>query len=104
MEEVERISHIGFLRLPVAVPNRCNCCGTGNSEADLHVGIHLEPPFLVDRLDRNKGQILPTRSEDCLAPVPLPQVLASDLFAWKAKSADSSPEAFIFPNEEGGIP
>ncbi len=51
-----------------------------------------------------KGKIRPFgKTKKSLAPVHLPPVLVSDLLAWKAKCPDSSPEAFIFANQEGGF-
>jgi integrase len=43
------------------------------------------------------------KTRKSLAPVHLPPVLVSDLVAWKAKCPDSSPGAFIFPNDNGGF-
>ncbi|MGA2886756.1 MAG: tyrosine-type recombinase/integrase [Terracidiphilus sp.] len=51
-----------------------------------------------------KGNIRPWgKTRKSLAPVHLPPVLVSDLKAWKANCPDSSPDAFIFPNDEGGF-
>jgi integrase len=51
-----------------------------------------------------KGKIRPWgKTRKSLGPVHLPPELVSDLVAWKAKCPDSSPEAFIFPNENGGV-
>lgn len=50
------------------------------------------------------GKIRPFgKTRKSLAPVHLPPVLVSDLLVWKAKSPDSRPDAFIFPNKEGGF-
>jgi integrase len=43
------------------------------------------------------------KTRKSLAPVHLPPVLVSDLIEWKAKCSDSSSDAFIFPNENGGF-
>lgn len=49
-----------------------------------------------------KGKIRPFgKTRKSFAPVHLPPELVSDLVAWKAKCPDSSPKAFIFPNENG---
>lgn len=51
-----------------------------------------------------KGKIRPFgKTKKSLAPVHLPPVLVADLLAWKAKCPDSRPDAFIFPNKEGGF-
>lgn len=51
-----------------------------------------------------KGKIRPFgKTKKSLAPIHLPSVLVSDLLAWKAKCPDSGPEAFIFPNKDGGF-
>ena len=51
-----------------------------------------------------KGKICPFgKTQKSLGPVHLPPVLVSDLLAWKAKCPDSSPEAFIFANQDGGF-
>lgn len=51
-----------------------------------------------------KGKIRPwAKTQQSLGPVHLPPILAADLEAWKAKCANPSPEAFIFPNEKGGF-
>jgi len=51
-----------------------------------------------------KGKIRPFgKTRKSLAPVHLPPVLVSDLLAWKAKCPDSLPDAFIFPNKDGGF-
>ena len=51
-----------------------------------------------------KGKIRPWgKTRKSLAPVHLPPVLVADLQVWKAKCQDSSPNAFIFANENGGF-
>lgn len=51
-----------------------------------------------------KGKIRPFgKTKKSLVPVHLPPVLVADLSEWKDKSPDSSPEAFIFANQEGGF-
>lgn len=51
-----------------------------------------------------RGKIRPWgKTRKSLTPVHLPAVLVSDLNAWKAKCPDSSPDAFIFPSENGGF-
>jgi hypothetical protein len=51
-----------------------------------------------------KGKIRPWgKTKKSLEPVPLPPLFVSDLEAWKAKCPDSSPEAFIFANQDGGF-
>ena len=51
-----------------------------------------------------KGKIRPFgKTKKSLAPVHLPPVLVSDLLAWKAKCPDSSSEAFMFANQDGGF-
>ncbi len=51
-----------------------------------------------------KGEIRPWgKTRKSLAPVHLPPVLVADLQVWKAKCQDSSPNAFIFANENGGF-
>ena len=51
-----------------------------------------------------KGKIRPWgKTQKSLAPVHLPPVLVADLLAWKAKCQDSSPDAFIFANQNGGF-
>jgi integrase len=51
-----------------------------------------------------KGKIRPWgKTKKSLEPVPLPALLISDLEAWKAKCPDTSPEAFIFPNDDGSV-
>lgn len=51
-----------------------------------------------------KGKIRPFgKTRKSLAPIHLPAVLVEDLAAWKVKCPDSSPDAFIFPNQDGGF-
>lgn len=51
-----------------------------------------------------KGKIRPFgKTRKRLGPVHLPPVLVADLVAWKGKCPDSSPDAFIFANENGGF-
>ncbi len=51
-----------------------------------------------------KGKIRPWgKTRKSLAPVHLPPVPVSDLLAWKARCPDSSPDAFIFANQDGGF-
>jgi integrase len=51
-----------------------------------------------------KGKIRPWgKTKKSLEPVPLPPLLVSDFEAWKTKCPDTSPEAFIFPNDDGGF-
>ena len=51
-----------------------------------------------------KGKVRPFgKTKKSLAPVHLPPVLVADLFAWKGKCPDSSPDAFIFANQTGGF-
>lgn len=51
-----------------------------------------------------KSKIRPWgKTQKSLAPVHLPPVLVADLVAWKTKCPDSSPNAFIFANENGGF-
>jgi integrase len=58
--------------------------------------------FILETVYR--GKIRPYgKTLKSLAPVHLPPELNSDLLVWKTKCPNSSPEAFIFPNEEGGF-
>jgi integrase len=51
-----------------------------------------------------KGKIRPWgKTKRSLATVHLPKDLAAGLAAWRQQSPDSSPEAFIFPNQDGGF-
>jgi integrase len=51
-----------------------------------------------------KGKIRPWgKTKKSLEPVPLPPLFVSDIEAWKARCPDSSPEAFIFANRDGGF-
>jgi integrase len=51
-----------------------------------------------------KGKIRPWgKTQRSLATVHLPKDLAAQIAAWKGQSPDSSPEAFIFPNQDGGF-
>ena len=43
------------------------------------------------------------KTRKSLTPVHLPPILVADLEAWKARCPDSSPDAFIFSNENGGF-
>jgi len=38
-----------------------------------------------------------------LGTIPLPPLMVSDLLAWKAICPDAAPDAFIFPNRDGGF-
>jgi hypothetical protein len=50
-----------------------------------------------------KGKIRPWgKTRRSLSTIPLPKVLSEDLAAWKVQAADHSPDAFIFPNKDGG--
>jgi integrase len=51
-----------------------------------------------------KGKIRPWgKTQASLCVVPLPKRLIPDLWLWKQECPDPSPEAFIFPNQEGGF-
>ena len=51
-----------------------------------------------------KGQIRPFgKTEKSLGDVLLPKGLVDDLWLWKQECPDSSPDAFIFPNTDGGF-
>ena len=51
-----------------------------------------------------KGQIRPWgKTRRSLGDVHLPQGLADDLWLWKQECPDTSHDAFIFPNSEGGF-
>jgi integrase len=51
-----------------------------------------------------KGQIRPWgKTRKSLGDVHLPEGLADDLWLWKQKCPDPSPDAFIFPNSESGF-
>ncbi|HUD57657.1 MAG TPA: tyrosine-type recombinase/integrase [Terracidiphilus sp.] len=51
-----------------------------------------------------KGQICRWgKTRKSLSAIHLPPELANDLVVWKKKCPDSSPEAFIFPNRDGGF-
>src|SRR5260370_19864397 len=51
-----------------------------------------------------KGKIRPWgKTQRSLATVHLPKDLAAQITAWKRQSPDSSLEAFIFPNQDGGF-
>jgi integrase len=51
-----------------------------------------------------KGAIRPWgKTKKSLGRVHLPKELADDLWLWKQECPDSSPEAFIFPDAEGGF-
>jgi hypothetical protein len=51
-----------------------------------------------------KGKIRPWgKTKRSLATIHLPKDLAAGLVAWKQQSPDSSPDAFIFPNQDGGF-
>ena len=51
-----------------------------------------------------KGAIRPWgKTKKSLGRVHLPKELAEDLWLWKQECPDSSPEAFIFPDAEGGF-
>jgi integrase len=51
-----------------------------------------------------KGKIRPFgKTEKSLGAVLLPKGMVDDLWLWKQKCPDSSPDAFIFPNTDGGF-
>jgi integrase len=51
-----------------------------------------------------KGKIRPWgKTQRSLTTVHLPKALAAQIAAWKRQSPNSSPEAFIFPNQDGGF-
>lgn len=51
-----------------------------------------------------KGKLRPWgKTKKSLCVVPLPAELLPDLWLWKQECPDQSPEAFIFPNENGGF-
>jgi len=51
-----------------------------------------------------KGAIRPWgKTKKSLGRVHLPKELADDLWLWKQECPDSSPDAFIFPDAEGGF-
>ena len=51
-----------------------------------------------------KGKIRPWgKTQRSLTTVHLPKELAAQIAAWKRQSPDSYPEAFIFPNQDGGF-
>jgi integrase len=51
-----------------------------------------------------KGNIRPWgKTKRSLAAVHLPKDLAAKIAKWKQQSPDSSPDAFIFPNQDGGF-
>ncbi|MGC9225052.1 MAG: site-specific integrase [Terracidiphilus sp.] len=51
-----------------------------------------------------KGKIRPWgKTQRSLATVHLPKDLAKQLAAWRQQAPDPSPEAFIFPNQDGGF-
>ena len=51
-----------------------------------------------------KGKIRPWgKTRKSLGVVHVPKELAGDLWLWKQKCPNSSPEAFIFPNKKGGF-
>lgn len=51
-----------------------------------------------------KGKIRPWgKTRKSLSSVHIPRGLATDLEEWRAQCPDSSPDAFIFPNQEGGF-
>jgi integrase len=58
--------------------------------------------FILETVYRGKVRSY-GKTRKSLAPVHLPPELNSDLLVWKTKCPNSSPEAFIFPNEEGGF-
>lgn len=74
----------------------CSACGGKCFEPQNSRLVLLETVY--------KGKIHPFgKTKKSLAPVHLPPVLISDLLAWKAKCPNSSPEAFIFANQDGGF-
>lgn len=51
-----------------------------------------------------RGKIRPrAKTEASLTNVPLPADFAADVERWKSQCPDSSPEAFMFPSEDGGF-
>jgi integrase len=51
-----------------------------------------------------KGKIRPFgKTEKSLGDVLLPKGMVDDLWLWKEECPDSSPDAFIFPNTDGGF-
>jgi integrase len=51
-----------------------------------------------------RGKIRPFgKTKKSLGDVLLPKGMVDDLWLWKQECADSSPDAFIFPNTEGGF-
>jgi integrase len=51
-----------------------------------------------------RGKIRPFgKTEKSLGDVLLPKGMVDDLWLWKQECSDSSPDAFIFPNTEGGF-
>ena len=49
-----------------------------------------------------KGKIRPWgKTKKGLCKIPLPEELVLEFWLWKQECPDSSPEAFIFPNEDG---
>ena len=51
-----------------------------------------------------KGKIRPWgKTRKSLGSVHVPKELADDLWLWKQRCADPSPDAFIFPNKKGGF-
>ena len=51
-----------------------------------------------------KGKIRPWgKTRKSLSSVHIPRGLATDLEEWRAQCPDSSPDAFIFPNQDGGF-
>lgn len=54
-----------------------------------------------DSLQRQPPPWAKTRKSLCV--IPLPEELVPELWLWKQECPDSSPEAFIFPNEDGGF-
>ena len=50
------------------------------------------------------GKIRPFgKTEKSLGDVLLPKGMVDDLWLWKQECPDSSPDAFIFPNTDGGF-
>ncbi|HET9129428.1 MAG TPA: tyrosine-type recombinase/integrase, partial [Terriglobia bacterium] len=51
-----------------------------------------------------KGKIRPWgKTKKSLSTVHIPRCLAADIEEWRAQCPDSSPDAFIFPNQDGGF-
>ena len=75
----------------------------------LLVGFHVpHQPFILFRAHSfttgHRGKIRPFgKTEKSLGDVLLPKGMVDDLWLWKQECPDSSPDAFIFPNTDGGF-